>query len=43
MMTIQIKGPIVDDATGLFYDWLDMPSTTPNRVTEALKKKTQRL
>lgn len=37
MMTIQIKGPIVDDATGLFYDWLDMPSTTPSRVTEALK------
>lgn len=35
-MTIQIKGPIVDDATGSFYDWLDMPSTTPSKVAEAL-------
>lgn len=36
MINIDVKGDVVDDSSGAFYDWLGMPSTHPSAVSAAL-------
>lgn len=36
-MTVDIKGPVVDDETGLFYEWFGLSYTSPKKLDEAMK------